>query len=30
MFDPKNERDKKTIDVFQELFKCNPNDFKIK
>jgi len=28
MFDPKNERDKKTIDVFQELFKCNPNDFK--
>ena len=28
MFNPKNERDKKTIDVFQQLFKCNPNDFK--
>ena len=28
MFNPENERDKKTIDVFQQLFKCNPNDFK--
>ena len=28
MFDPKNERDKKTIDVFQQIFKMNPNDFK--
>ena len=28
MFNPKNERDKKTIDVFQQLFKMNPNDFK--
>ena len=24
MFDPKNERDKKTIDVFQQIFKMNP------
>ena len=28
MFNPNNERDKKTIDVFQKLFKMNPNDFK--
>ena len=28
MFNPNNERDKKTIDVFQQLFKINPNDFK--
>ena len=28
MFNPNNERDKKTIDVFQQLFKVNPNDFK--
>ena len=28
MFNPENERDKKTIEVFQQLFKCNPNDFK--
>ena len=28
MFNPKNDRDKKTIDVFQQLFKVNPNDFK--
>ena len=28
MFNPENERDKKTIDVFQKLFGANPNDFK--
>ena len=28
MFNPENERDKKTMEVFQQLFKCNPNDFK--
>ena len=28
MFNPENERDKKTIDVFQKLFGVNPNDFK--
>ena len=28
MFNPEKERDKKTIDVFQQLFKVNPNDFK--
>ena len=28
MFNPENERDKKTIDAFQKLFGANPNNFK--
>ena len=28
MFNPDNARDKKTIEVFQKLFKVHPNDFK--